>query len=148
MVTQTVCSLPTMQETQVRSLGWQDLLEKEIANHSSTLAWKIPWTRSLVGCSPRGSKELDTTERLHFHFLSVLTIWWFHVQSHLLCCWKRVFVMTSVFSCQNSVSFCPASFYTPRPNLPVTPSISWLPTFAFQSPMMKRTSVCVCLCVC
>ena len=39
--------------------------------------------------------------------------------------------MTSVFSWQNSVSLCPASFCTPRPNLPVTPGISWLPTFAF-----------------
>ena len=48
--------------------------------------------------------------------------------------------MTSVFSWQNSVSLCLASFRTPRPNLPVTPGISWLPTFAFQSPMMKRIS--------
>ena len=36
--------LPTMQETQVRSLDQEDPLEKEIATHSSTLAWKIPWT--------------------------------------------------------------------------------------------------------
>ena len=36
--------LPTMWETQVRSLGWEDPLEKEMATHSSTLAWKIPWT--------------------------------------------------------------------------------------------------------
>ena len=35
--------LPTMQETGVQSLGWEDLLEKEIATHSSILAWKIPW---------------------------------------------------------------------------------------------------------
>ena len=48
--------------------------------------------------------------------------------------------MTSAFSWQNSVSLCPASFCTPRLNLPVTPHISWLPTFAFQSPIMKRTS--------
>ena len=40
--------------------------------------------------------------------------------------------MTSVFSWENSVSFCPASFCTARPTLSVTPSISWLPTFAFQ----------------
>ena len=39
-----------------------------MAPHSSTLAWKVPWTRSLVGCSPWGCEELDTTERLHFHF--------------------------------------------------------------------------------
>ena len=48
--------------------------------------------------------------------------------------------LTSAFSWQNSVSLCPASFCTPRPNLPVTPGISWLPTFTFQSPIMKRTS--------
>ena len=36
--------LSTMQETRVRSLGWEDALEKEMAAHSSILAWKIPWT--------------------------------------------------------------------------------------------------------
>ena len=44
LVTQTVKSLPAMWETQVHSLGWEDPLEKEIAIHSSILAWKIPWT--------------------------------------------------------------------------------------------------------
>ena len=48
--------------------------------------------------------------------------------------------MTSTFSWQNSISLCPASFCIPRPNLPVTPGVSLLPTFAFQSPIMKRTS--------
>ena len=48
--------------------------------------------------------------------------------------------MTSAFSWQNSISLCPASFCIPGPNLPVTPGVSWLPTFAFQSPIMKRTS--------
>ena len=48
--------------------------------------------------------------------------------------------MTSAFAWQNSISLCPASFRTPRPNLPVTPDVSWLPTFAFQSTIMKRTS--------
>ena len=43
------------------------------------------------------------------------------------CCWKRVFAMISAFSWQNSISLCPASFHTPRPNLPVTPGVSWLP---------------------
>ena len=57
-----------MWENLVQSLGWEDLLEKEMATHSSILAWKIPWTESLVGYSPRGHKESDTTERLHFHF--------------------------------------------------------------------------------
>ena len=57
--------LPAMRETQVRSLGWEDPLEKETATHSSTLAWKIPWTEEPVGYSPWGHKESDTTERFH-----------------------------------------------------------------------------------
>ena len=44
LVAQMVKRLPTMQETQVQSLDWEDLLEKEMATHSSILAWKIPWT--------------------------------------------------------------------------------------------------------
>ena len=44
LVAQTVEHLPTVWETQVRSLGWEDPLEKAMATHSSTLAWKIPWT--------------------------------------------------------------------------------------------------------
>ena len=55
-----------MQETQVRSLGRDDPLEKEMATHSSTLAWKSHGLRNLVGYSPWGCKELDMTERLHF----------------------------------------------------------------------------------
>ena len=62
-----VKSLPAMQKTQVRSLGWKDPLEKEMATHSSVLAWEIPWTRSLEGYSPWGLKESDTTEWLSTH---------------------------------------------------------------------------------
>ena len=61
---QTVKRLPTMRETQVQSLGWEDLLEKEMVTHSIILVWKILWTEEL---GRQQSKELDTTERLHFH---------------------------------------------------------------------------------
>ena len=44
LVAQLVKNLPTMQETWVRSLGWEDTLAKEMATHSGTLAWRIPWT--------------------------------------------------------------------------------------------------------
>ena len=44
------------------------------------------------------------------------------------------------FSWQNSISLCPASFRIPRPNLPVTPGVSWLPIFAFQSPIVMSKS--------
>ena len=59
-----------MQETQVRSLGWEDPLEKEMANHSSILACRIPWTEELGGLQSTGRKESDTTERLHFYLLA------------------------------------------------------------------------------
>ena len=65
LVAQTVKCLSTMRETWVRSLGWGDPLEKEMAIHSSTLAWKIPWTER-IGYSPWGREESDTTERLSF----------------------------------------------------------------------------------
>ena len=59
-----VKNLPAIQETQVQSLGWKDPLEKGMATHSSIRAWRIQWTKSLVGYSPWNHKESDTTERL------------------------------------------------------------------------------------
>ena len=55
--------LPAKQERWVRSLGWEHPLEKEVAIHSSILAWKIPWTTA--GYSRWCHKESDTTERLN-----------------------------------------------------------------------------------
>ena len=55
------------QEMQVSSLGQGDPLEKEMATHSGILAWKVPWTRSLVGYNSWGHKEWDTTEQLSMH---------------------------------------------------------------------------------
>ena len=50
--------LPTMQETWVQSLGWEDLLEKEMATHSSILAWRIPWTEDPGGLQSMGSQRV------------------------------------------------------------------------------------------
>ena len=69
LVAQMVKRLPTMQETQVQSLGREDLLEKEMVTHSSILAWKIPWTRSLEGYNIWCHKELDATEWILFLYL-------------------------------------------------------------------------------
>ena len=65
LVAQTIKHLPAMQETWVRSLSWEDPLEKDMATHSNTLAWKILWTEKPGGYSLRGHKESDTTERLN-----------------------------------------------------------------------------------
>ena len=48
-MTQTVNNSPAMQETRVRSLGWEDPLEEGMATHSSILAWRIPWTEKPGG---------------------------------------------------------------------------------------------------
>ena len=58
--------MPAMWETWVRSLGWEDPLEKEMATHSSILAWKIPWTEEPGGLHSNGVAESDTTERRDF----------------------------------------------------------------------------------
>jgi len=58
LVAQTVKCLPTVRETQVRFLGQEDLLEKEMATHSSTLAWKIPWTEERGRLQSMGSQRV------------------------------------------------------------------------------------------
>ena len=68
LVVQKLKRLPAMWETWVQSLGQEDPLEKEMATHSSILAWRILWMEELGGLQSMGRKELDTTERLHFHF--------------------------------------------------------------------------------
>ena len=50
--------LPAMRETWVQSLGWADLLEKEMATHSSILAWRIPWTEEAGGLQSMGSQRV------------------------------------------------------------------------------------------
>ena len=58
---QLVKNLPAMQETPVQFLGQEDPLEKEMATHSSILAWEIPWTEESSRLQPKGSQELDMT---------------------------------------------------------------------------------------
>ena len=58
LVAQMVNRLPAMWETWVQSLGWEDPLEKEMATHSSTLAWKIPWTEERGRLQSMGSQRV------------------------------------------------------------------------------------------
>ena len=59
LVAQMVKHLPTMWETQIQSLGLEDLLEKEMATHASVLAWKIPWTQEPGELQPMGSQRVE-----------------------------------------------------------------------------------------
>ena len=68
---QRVKRLPAMQETQVRSLGWEDPLEKEMATHSRTLAWNIPWMEKpgrlqFMGSQSRARREWEKMQETHF----------------------------------------------------------------------------------
>ena len=59
-----VKNLPAIQETQVQSLGREDLLGKRMATHSRSFSWRIPWTEKPGRLSPWGHKESDMTEQL------------------------------------------------------------------------------------
>ena len=61
LIAQLVKNLPAMRETRFRFLGWEDLLEKEMASHSSILAWKTPWTEEPGGLQSMELQESDTT---------------------------------------------------------------------------------------
>ena len=74
------------------------------------------------------------------NMILVLTTWWCPCVESSRVLLEEGVCYDQCVPWQNSYSLCPASFCSPRPNLPVTPGISWLPHFAFQSPMIKRTS--------
>ena len=67
LVAQTVKHLPTIWETQLRSLGGEDPLEKEMATHSSILAWKIPWMEEHSRLQSMGSQRVGHNRGLHFN---------------------------------------------------------------------------------
>ena len=67
-----VMNPPAMQETQVGSLGQEDPLKKEMATHSSTLAWRIPWTEEPGGLVHGVAKEVDTIQRIKQHFFLLI----------------------------------------------------------------------------
>ena len=73
LVVQMVKCLPTMPETQIRSLGQEDPLEKEMATHSSTLAWKIPW-RKEPGTLQGLAKSWTPLNDFTFTFRAILQI--------------------------------------------------------------------------
>ena len=92
LINSNLLMFPAMRETWIQSLGEEDPLEKEMATHSSILAWKTPWTEKPCLWS---HKESDTTERLHF--LSFLLLMF---QLPGLCC--KTFYMSWFLPLQNS----------------------------------------------
>ena len=78
LVTQMVKHLPTMQETWVRSLGWEDPLEKEMVTHSGMLSWKIPWTKEPGRLQSMGSQRVG------------------HDQATNTYCWSYVFLVNLI----------------------------------------------------
>ena len=74
-VAQTVKCLPTMQETWVRSLGQEDPLEREMATHSSTLAWKIPWTDERSRLQSMGSQSRTLHFTVHLKVQGLTDSW-------------------------------------------------------------------------
>ena len=83
LVSQMVKHLPTMCETQVRSLGGEDPLEKKMATHSSTLAWKIPWTEEPSGPQCMGSQRVGHDWATSLHFTDSMDMSWSRI-------WKMV----------------------------------------------------------
>ena len=75
LVAQSVKNLPAVQETRIWSLGWEDPLEKEMATHSSILAWKISWTKEPGGLQSMGSQRVghDWATNTYYSFLNVST---------------------------------------------------------------------------
>ena len=69
LVVQRVKCLPTMRKTQVQFLAWEDPLEKGMATHSSTLAWRIPWTEEPGGLLSVGPQSQTQVSDYHVHFL-------------------------------------------------------------------------------
>ena len=58
-------------DSRIILVAYIGIMEKEMATHSSILAWRIPWTGELGGLQSTGCKESDTTERLHFHYIGI-----------------------------------------------------------------------------
>ena len=82
LLAQMVKNLPAMQDTQAQSLVWEDPLEKEMATHSSMLAYRIPWTEEPGGLQSTGSQMLDMTEWLPHTIYLLIFVFLFQSQAN------------------------------------------------------------------
>ena len=102
------------------------------------MTWATVSSQSLFCWLFRASPSLAAKNIISL--ILVLTIWWCPCGESSLVLLEEDVFLWPVCSLGKTVSLCPASFCIPRPNLLVIPGISWLPTFAFPSSIMKRTS--------
>ena len=105
LVAQTVKCLLTTRETWVRSLGWEDLLEKEMATHSSILAWKIPWTEEPGRLQSMGLQRVGhdwatfTLLLLYFRKPGTVFNWWTELKT------IAALICTYIITCWHAYSF-------------------------------------------
>ena len=92
-------NLPTIQETWVPSLGWENPLEKGIATYFSIVSGEFYGMRGLVGYNPWGCKESDTTEQQHFNFLFFFfpTKCKKKIQDILYCLFWKIIMVTMIY---------------------------------------------------
>ena len=82
---QMIKNLPSMQETKVQFLGWEDQLEKGMATHSSTLAWRIPWTEEPGGLQTMGLQKTGHDWATHTWWYSGVAVWLLRLGLNRLC---------------------------------------------------------------
>ena len=106
--------------------------------HQAFLSFAVSWSllRLMAIESVMPYNHLTLHHPLHYGIDHLVM----YTCSFISCVVERGYLLWPVCSLGKIVSLCPASFCTPRSNLPVTAGISWLPTFAFQSSMIKMTS--------
>ena len=89
LMTQMVRHLPSMQETRVQSLGWEDLLEKEMATHCSILAWKIPWMEEPGTLQSMGLQRVGHDWAGMLRLSSKGLLWWLSDKESVCQCKRR-----------------------------------------------------------
>ena len=116
LVAQRLKRLPPMRETRVRSLGWEDPLEKEMATHSSILAWRIPWTEEPGGLQSTGS------QRVRHDWMTLLYL--------LTLPWLKYEKLSCRHCCVLVAKLCPALYDPMNFSTPGFPVLHCLPEFA------------------